>query len=313
MINFRFHLVSITAIFLALAAGIAIGAAVVDQGSVNLLRTQLDEVEARRKETNTRNDELKASLDEWQRYAQQADLELVEGHLGKRPGGDPVLIVAVEGVDRAQVAAFDAALAAAGARRQGTVWLSPKWAVEGEGAAADLARALGVGTNLSGETLRRAAIARLGRALLDGDPLDLLVALQGAGFVDHLAPDDATPLAAVPTADATVVVVSGPGAAVPNRALALPLVEVMATTGKGFIAAQPGRPVPGDDPDPFVASLRGRPEPGGFSTVDSLDDHRGRTAAVLAVEALLEGIRGHYGLGVGAERILPQLPVSAPR
>ncbi|MBV9664035.1 MAG: copper transporter, partial [Actinobacteria bacterium] len=44
MINFRYHLVSLTAVFLALAIGIAMGATVVDQATVKLLRSQLESV-----------------------------------------------------------------------------------------------------------------------------------------------------------------------------------------------------------------------------------------------------------------------------
>ena len=41
MINFRFHLVSLTAVFLALGIGIAVGATVVDRATVDFLETRL--------------------------------------------------------------------------------------------------------------------------------------------------------------------------------------------------------------------------------------------------------------------------------
>ena len=42
MINFRFHVVSLIAIFLALALGVVIGAGVIDRGVVDALDNRLD-------------------------------------------------------------------------------------------------------------------------------------------------------------------------------------------------------------------------------------------------------------------------------
>ncbi|MBV9932696.1 MAG: copper transporter, partial [Actinobacteria bacterium] len=80
MINFRYHLVSLTAVFLALAIGIAMGATVVDQATVKLLRSQLDSVRTRANNTNTQNDALRAEVSRWRRFADQGD-ELVRGVL----------------------------------------------------------------------------------------------------------------------------------------------------------------------------------------------------------------------------------------
>lgn len=313
MINFRFHLVSITAIFLALAAGIAIGAAVVDQGSVNLLRTQIDEVEARRQETNARNDELKARLGDWDQYAGELGNRLLAGTLAGDDGGAgvPVLIAAVDGVDREQIGRMADAVIAAGASYQGTVYLGRKWALPDEESADQLATALSIGTDLGKETVRRAAVARLGRALASGDPTDLLVSLQGQGFVEHAPPELGPELAAVPTGDATIIFVSGPGAKVDDELLALPVVEAMAAAERPFLAVQPGTPVERDGAgaDPFVVQIRRNPELATrVTTVDSIQDHRGQAAAVLAILATRAGNVGHYGLGAGAERIVPEAP-----
>ena len=54
MINFRFHVVSVIAIFLALALGVVIGAGVIDRGIVDALDTQLNRVEAKSERINER-------------------------------------------------------------------------------------------------------------------------------------------------------------------------------------------------------------------------------------------------------------------
>ena len=58
MINFRFHVVSLIAIFLALALGVVIGAGVIDRGIVDTLDTRLDRVEAKSERINDDNDRL---------------------------------------------------------------------------------------------------------------------------------------------------------------------------------------------------------------------------------------------------------------
>ena len=58
MINFRFHVVSVIAIFLALALGVVIGAGVIDRGIVDALDTQLNRVEAKSERINDDNDRL---------------------------------------------------------------------------------------------------------------------------------------------------------------------------------------------------------------------------------------------------------------
>jgi hypothetical protein len=55
MINFRFHVVSVIAIFLALALGVVIGAVVIDRGIVDALDTQLNRVEAKSERINDEN------------------------------------------------------------------------------------------------------------------------------------------------------------------------------------------------------------------------------------------------------------------
>ena len=48
MINFRFHIASLVAVFLALALGVVMGSTVVDRAIVESLRTQIDDVRGER-------------------------------------------------------------------------------------------------------------------------------------------------------------------------------------------------------------------------------------------------------------------------
>ena len=95
MVTFRFHLLSLTAVFLALAVGIAIGATVVDQATVDALQKRLDNFE----HTERENARLRGQVGDWERFSEEAADEFVEGRLNQHP----VLVVTVQGVDRGLV------------------------------------------------------------------------------------------------------------------------------------------------------------------------------------------------------------------
>ena len=52
MINIRYHIVSITAVFLALGIGVALGSTFLDRVTVNVLDDQISSAENRIRETN---------------------------------------------------------------------------------------------------------------------------------------------------------------------------------------------------------------------------------------------------------------------
>src|SRR5215470_4368279 len=122
MINFRFHIVSLIAIFLALALGVVIGAGVIDRGVVNALNTRLDRVEARSDRIESKNNELNGRNEQLQNVI--GDLQPFA--VGGRLLGDDVGVVAVRGVDGDQVGALVTAVQQADATATGTLWLESK-------------------------------------------------------------------------------------------------------------------------------------------------------------------------------------------
>ncbi len=64
MINFRFHLASLIAIFLALALGVVVGAGVIDRGVVDTLNGRLDSVESKANRIQGENDVLRGEVAE---------------------------------------------------------------------------------------------------------------------------------------------------------------------------------------------------------------------------------------------------------
>jgi hypothetical protein len=62
MINLRYHIVSITAVFLALAIGIAMGSTFIDKATVDQLRRNIDGVEAKANRVNGENATLRDQI-----------------------------------------------------------------------------------------------------------------------------------------------------------------------------------------------------------------------------------------------------------
>lgn len=322
MVNFRFHLVSLVAVFLALGIGIVLGSTVIDQVTVQGLENNIDTLTAQRDTARAQRDALRAELDRWDKLGGELPGEL----LANRLTGVPVLVVAIDGTDGDVVAAAHDWLRSAGARDEGTLQLKAKLELREAGAAADLAAL--VGSNASrAEPVRRAAFDALAAALVPppattpttapapaappppattvagAPPAGLLARLVDAGYLGFDASDGGPPLGAIPAPGTRIVVVSDVGAREHSTRLGVPLVAAL--------AAQPGAQVvvaeSGTDDTRAVLTGAVREDDAlaaKVSTVDDLDRVYGRIAMVLAVEDLASNTVGHYGLGT--DRLLPE-------
>ena len=93
VINFRFHIISLVAVFLALGIGLAMGAAFIDKATVDTLRGQLDGLQEDKDNLERRVGELEDQLDLSDRLAEDGGLQLLAGHLVDVP----VVLVSVRG------------------------------------------------------------------------------------------------------------------------------------------------------------------------------------------------------------------------
>ena len=307
MISFRFHIVSLTAIFLALAIGIAIGAGVVDRQTVDFLERRLDEVSDRADRTSAENDRLSADRARWERFGEEGAAALVRGKLEV-----PVIVVAVQGIERGPVDALRQTLVASGARLQGTVWFTSKLKLANPDDVQALQAILGLSTARP-DALRRALAARLAEGWLPGAAGTILPAVRDAGFVDFEAPSgDPVDLAVVPPEGTYTVVVSSSDAEVPNVDVAVPFISALAQRAPSIVlAAEAGRDATAEAPAERAVFLRpvrdDEAVANRISSVDNLEDVRGRIASVLAIANLTEGKTGHYGVGRGAQRLVPEV------
>jgi copper transport outer membrane protein MctB len=332
MINFRFHIVSLTAVLLAFGIGLLLGTAFFDDATVNFLRGQLDDLENDLTTAESNNSDLQSEVNS----LNEEDLALEE-HLGERVladalPGDPVLIVAPNGINNDLVERPTEAVTQAGADLVGTWRLTERLALDDDAEISDLATALEVTTDDVAElrdTLATrlaevlgAATAPAGTSTGDGfvgvaQPSEpaLLTRLREEGFVDYELPEDADgDVVLLPAEDLRVLVVSGPDAAVPDDDVLVPTLTHLASDGPEPVVA--AAPTPDDE-----SVDEGGPEPSTLiasivdddtlseriSTIDDLERVAGHIAVVLALQDADPAgpIVGHYGLGDGADSLLP--------
>jgi copper transport outer membrane protein MctB len=315
MINFRFHVVSLIAIFLALALGVVIGAGVIDRGVVDTLNNRLDSVESKSDRIQSENNTLKGQNDQLQDFIGDSQPFAVSGRL---PGND-VGVVAVRGVDGDRVSAVVTATQQADATATGTLWLEDKWNLADADSVKALQDVLGT-TTKNKNTLRTEGLQQVAQRLGGADTRasgdqDLLAALEQAGFLGFDAVGNST-ITDFPGTGAGIVLVVGNGGSVDPSLVALPAAKALHANEVPLVVASvwddvTDGPARGDAVKPIRDDELNKT----VSTVDDLDLVQGPTTVVLALSDLFvpkpDGpIVGHYGYGDGATQPLPD-PVPA--
>ncbi len=123
MIDFRYHLVSIVAVFLALAIGIVVGAVALTPKVANKLNSESQSVAKRNALLFAQNGQLKQQISADNAFA-QASSGVLLAHLLE---GEKVVLVTAPGADTATVNGISAALSRSGADVTGTVSLAPQF------------------------------------------------------------------------------------------------------------------------------------------------------------------------------------------
>lgn len=327
MINFRFHLVSLVAVFLAVGLGILVGSTVIDQSIVNRLESEIDSV---RTENAQRRNENKALAELNATQQQFIDLTarfVVDGRLD----GQSVAVVAERGVDRDVLKETATLLRAAGADVPAVLWLDDSWrldtaqqrqalqaALDVQGDAATMrARALDVLARRLGQRPTTTAGPTSTSASTPGSTptsvgVDALTALADAGFLS-VTDGDASELATFPAGAARVLVVTGDNTHFLGTDMTSALTRSLTSARLPTVVAAAYDP--GSDPAnapergaALASVLDDRVLSAAVSTLDDLELEQGRVAAVLALEVVGTGNRGHYGYGSEASAPLPPHP-----
>jgi cell division septum initiation protein DivIVA len=305
MIDFRYHIVSIVAVFLSLGVGIMIGSGFLGEPLLEQLRRNVESVRDDNSDLRAEIDELRGRLQAEAGFVEASKAYLVSSALA----GERVVLFTFAGSDGEVVDGVRAAFEDAGAEVVSVVTLDERFALDGEDDAAALAAALGVPVAPPDEL--RAEAGRLigARAALvaAADPRgpsplaqrldDLLAALVEAGFAE--VEDGGAPV----LPGSSFVVVGGAAEEdYPVAELALPLSQALASQAAQVLVAAPL-----DDAWGLVAAVRSEADAAAeVTTVDFADLPAGQVAAVMALDhALATGAAGHYGVHDGAEAVIP--------
>ncbi|HEX9235182.1 MAG TPA: copper transporter, partial [Actinomycetota bacterium] len=111
MISFRYHLVSIVAVFLALALGVLVGTTVVNQGVINDLTNRTNSASKRAADLRKQVGDLQTQINRLNSFSSIVEPLLVDNQLN----GTAVVMVTQEGVDASEVDGVRKVLGDAGA------------------------------------------------------------------------------------------------------------------------------------------------------------------------------------------------------
>lgn len=310
MIDFRYHLVSIVSIFLALAVGIALGAGPL-KGQLG--DTITGEITSLRQDKATLNSELDAAAKD----ADKRDAFIASGNkllLAGRLAGATVDIVVLPNADSAVVKTTSATLIAAGAKLGATVQVKAAWT---DATTAAQRKTIGdeqlLALGLDAQT--DAQFASLDRVLAtalqpgDGQLVEATAALMALSDAKLISFSPKEPIAAT-----SVVVLGAPvtgGTAAEQTATAqeyAALSTTMDRVAKGAVLASNVGAVATTDEQSVVGTARGNDGLyRGLSTVDDVGIPMGQASIVLALLEQFAGGSGHYGLASDATAAFPVL------
>lgn len=165
MINLRYHIVSITAVFLALGIGITMGSTFLGKATVDQIDKNVTSARAQVRDVKARNAELTKTVAQYRgREAALTDQgvdRIFDGSLKDVP----VLVVAAAGVDQDSLDKLTTALASSGALFDGTLTLTDKLQLDTSGDAATMAQLLGV--TVTPARMQQRLASRLATLMLD--------------------------------------------------------------------------------------------------------------------------------------------------
>jgi len=335
VIDFRYHLVSIVAVFLALAIGIVLGSTELQGPTYNLLNQTTAKLQNELDQASSQRDAAQQQANLGQNYAQAVEPVVLHNLLA----GQRLLIITEPGAPASVVTAIsNAATQDAGATVTGQIALQSKFFDNSDTTLDGLNQinlamsqadgiVLNTGTTyqqqaaqvIAGEILTRASELSAGQQSVaqpgsspsagigqDTNAQTMLSAYANEGFLT---------ISGQPSASATLVVIVTPqaapsdGSADPVDQLLVPVAEELAAKSSATVVAGtsadsgPGSP---------IAVLRASSAASKVSTVDDADFVAGQSVVIEALAAQLNGANpGSYGSANGASAVAPS-PAPTP-
>jgi hypothetical protein len=291
MITFRYHVVTLVAVFMAIGLGVLFGATFIDQNIVSGL-------EAAQVRLGTRNETLRKRILEQEKqnealtaFASSVRDQVVRGALD----GRPAVLLALDSTPVDVRDAVEATLALAGARFVGRLTLAEELDLQGEDARRRLAAALGT-TSTQPVALSELLVAQISGELAGRNP-PIIQKLIDSGLIGGQMNPVTPPAEGQPVASPLAVLVAGGSSKELNDRLLIPLVESLA---EGSVVAAVAEPGPDEE---ILRPLRDRSIQ--VVTVDNAETAVSQAALATGLRMALAGQFGAYGTGEGATTILP--------
>lgn len=299
MIDFRYHIVSIVAIFMALAVGIVLGSGPLKDDISGFLEDRTQQLAQEKVDLQSEVSALREEIDSSEQFAELSQPVLVDGLLTAHI----TTVVVLPDVDGDQVDAVEDVVAAAGGSVGERITIESAWSdPEQSEILGRVAETLARGGRdedpyqLASEVLADALLTPGGRAVGEpsSDSIAVLAAFENEGFIS--ADEDE-----VIRGDTAIVI--GPAGVVPNADLAvMPLLTAFDDVGVGTVLTAP---LGSDQAEGVVGVLRGSEVDGVVSSEDRLDTVNGVTVTILALAEQTAGGVGHYGTGEGSDGPAP--------
>ncbi|WP_157930396.1 copper transporter [Glycomyces xiaoerkulensis] len=308
MINFRYHLVSLTAVFLALTVGLILGTAALNGPAIDALEATTQNLRDSNAAYRAEITELEEELNDDQSFASEIAPSYLAGELAERQ----VLIVSMPGVDSAAADSVEQMLGYADAEVAGRIsvlddFLDPantdQLADLVDGVTPDTIEAP---VTYDGVAAMSAVLAAVATGSFEGEPVeiesgDITTVTTGLEELGMLTVESE------PTGEADGIVLVGAAAATDSEAEARNAGVVAVTTAFAANEASVYAATSSVGDDNPVGTLREEDREVTVATVDNAGSPQGQIAAVAALSELIATGRAHHlGTGEGAEGRLPE-------
>jgi hypothetical protein len=306
VISFRYHIVSIIAVFLALALGIVVGTTALNGPITKDLRHQVDALKGDRKALSAQVGTLQGQVGDAEKFASLYGAQIVKSSLT----GVDVLIVGLPGAPGDIKDGVAKEITAAGGVVTGRIqvtgdYADPRRAGDITALATGAAHPIGL-TYPSVDDAGQIGGALLAFVLLGkGQPTDLKQVLAGFSELNMIKVEGGDKV----TAASAVVVVAGGALPADDAGGKTEVALISQLQQKGGHVVVVGDPASATKAG-IVALVRAdEADKGTVATVDNADTALGKVSSALALAGTIrpepETVVGHYGTGDGATALFP--------
>jgi Copper transport outer membrane protein, MctB len=310
VIDFRYHLVSIVSIFLALAVGIVLGAGPLKEDIGNTLTSEVTKLRTDRTQLRAQLDEARKAADARDSFTEASNKSLLAGRLQN----STLSVVVLPGADSNLVKATTSTLAQAGAKIGSTVtvldaWVDPDKRTFRSTLGEQLAPSVQVPVDQADGEVVNAVLARALLTKAGGSGAGAATALEGlrTGELIRYTPDRVS----VATG---AVIIAGPvkGESAAERTAAAEALSSLAgaldSAGAGAVLVAPGTDGADAAQVSVVTTARGDSDQADeLSTVDHAELPMGQASLVFALLEQFAGNAGQYGFESGATAAFPAM------